>query len=105
MTILNFIILSLATWRVANLFVHEEGPFHIFSHLREWSGIHYDDNGNKIVPERFFAELLSCIWCFSMWAGAFWVLFWWFLPIIAIFFAVWPALSAAAILFDKFAKE
>lgn len=50
------------------MFVREEGPGNIFQRIREKCGILYHDNGVTIVPERFTAKLLDCVWCFSVWA-------------------------------------
>lgn len=102
MTPLDFVILCLATWRVSVLFSKEEGPFDVFKRLREKTGIQHDDNGEVLmIPHKFFAELLSCVWCTSIWVGAFWGLFWLALPNVCIAFAILFAFSSAAILIDR----
>lgn len=84
MDIITFLVLSLAVWRVSSLVTKEDGPFEIFADIRAKGG-----------------ELLNCLWCFSIWGGlvvfvayAFWpvVVFWACLPL---------ALSAAAIVVDR----
>lgn len=71
MTIFLFLILSLATWRISALFTRETGPLHIFERLRKKVGIVHDADGKvMIIPSHFLPELLSCVWCFSIWAAA-----------------------------------
>lgn len=98
---LTIIIAILATWRLSAMLSHETGPFNVFVSLREFAGIVHDDDGKKtVVPESFFAELLDCVWCVSVWIGGAVaiglylcpVLFWLLLPF---------ALSAGAILFER----
>lgn len=74
MNLFSFLIYGLATWRVASLFVNEAGPGNVFLRIRQWAGIEHDDDGNKtIIPDTFFAGVLSCVWCASLWAAMFWV--------------------------------
>lgn len=102
MTPLEFTILSLATWRLSSLLTREDGPFYIFRRLRELNGIVHDEDGNAIVvPERFFALLLSCSWCVSIWVAFFVVLFWYIMPGVLFIVSLVLALSAIAIFVDK----
>jgi len=67
----SLIILVLATWRLTSLFVAEDGPFRIFYRLREWTGVIHNNDGNVIgCEDSFFAGLLSCFWCMSIWTAA-----------------------------------
>lgn len=50
------LILGLANWRIASLFALEDGPFNIFERIRQLPGLQ---------------ELLSCLWCTSVWTGFF----------------------------------
>lgn len=98
---LVFLMLSLATWRLATMLVHEAGPAHIFLKLRSRMGIVPDENGEPLmVPDRFAPQLLSCVWCMSVWTGLGWVAFWLVLPRISIYFVAVFATSAVAILMD-----
>lgn len=102
MTAVEFLILALATFRVSSLFVKETGPGRLFLKLREGFGIVHDqDDKILIVPETFLAGIFSCVWCFSIWAGAFWGIFYHFSPDITLGAATIFALSAAAILTEK----
>ena len=100
--IIHFLLLSLATWRIASLFTSEDGPFGIFRKLRDKVGIVHDENGDVcIVPDKFWCELLSCIWCFSVWVGWGMVALYIFLPNIAIYFSVWLSLSTISIMVNE----
>lgn len=98
---LTFIIAILATWRLSAMLSYEAGPFDVFVSIREKAGIAHDDDGRKISDDgSFFAELLDCVWCVSVWIGGavaiglffYPVLFWLLLPF---------ALSAGAIIVEK----
>lgn len=101
MNFLTLFILGLATWRLSALLSKEAGPFHIFEKLRELAGIQHDADGNVLmIPSKFFAELLSCVWCTSVWVGAFWAIFWMILPVVSLYVALLFALSTIAIIAD-----
>jgi len=96
------LIYSLGTWRVASLFVNEHGPGNIFNRIRELAGIRHDENGQIfMIPETFFAGLLSCVWCASLWVAGFWVVLDWIFPAVAIKLGAICAISAGAILVEK----
>ena len=96
MTIVEFVVFGLATWRIASLLVDEPGPFKIFIRIRELTGIKHDADGNPLlIPNGFFSEVLSCVFCASIWIGLFWTLAQ-FVPF-AFYFALPFALSALAI--------
>lgn len=94
----DLIVYILAVWRIANLFVNESGPLHIFMKLREWAGIRHDDTGVPMeIPDNFSAQVLSCTWCFSIWVGFFLTAFWLISPEWSLKFAVPFAFSAGAV--------
>lgn len=71
--LLALVVCGLATWRISSLFVSEEGPFEMFTNIRKRCGVHIFANSDpdiSIVPDNQgqLARLLSCIWCFSVWA-------------------------------------
>jgi hypothetical protein len=102
MTFLTFSVLGLATWRIASLLVNEAGPFHIFTKIRKLVGIQHDSNEKVlIVPDRFLAGVLSCVWCCSIYIGFFWLIVWLILPVPAFWVACGFALSALAIVINK----
>lgn len=98
----ELITFSLATWRIASLFVREDGPFFVFRWLRERTGIQHDQDGTVfMIPETFAAGLLSCIWCSSVWIAGFWIALWFFFPDAVVLCALPFAVSGGAILLDN----
>lgn len=102
MDFLTLAVLALATWRISVMLVREAGPFFVFKKIRELTGIAHDPDGNVLkVPDTFFAGLLSCVWCTSVWVGALWTLEWYLSNGIMFWVAVPFSLSAGAIVFDR----
>jgi hypothetical protein len=100
---MTYLILALATWRISALLTKEAGPFHVFEKLRELAGITHDsDGGVQMIPSKFFAELLSCVWCASIWVASGWVILYVLVPDIAFMLAFPLALSTIAIFVDRF---
>ena len=96
------ILLGLANWRLASLLAKESGPFHIFKKLRELTGIKHDQQSVVFsVPEKFWAELISCVWCTSVWTGIFWAVLFFVSPKIAIILALPLALSSVAVVIES----
>lgn len=72
------IISTVAVWRLCNLLQYEEGPFEIFTKFRDRIGLTkvsdlplneqllYSDK-EFIHDGNFFAKLVECIWCLSIW--------------------------------------
>lgn len=99
---MELLIYGLATWRIASLFVNEAGPGDIFLHIRSWAGISHDENKKPaMIPDGFFPGILSCVWCCSIWAGAFWALLACFAPLLALPIASVFAFSTLAILIQE----
>lgn len=98
MNILEIIVLGLACWRLASLVCQEDGPFKMFRRVREKVGIsHYPDGNICEIPDRFLCNLLSCVWCFSVWVSGGLVVAYIFLPTITIYFVLWLSLSTITI--------
>ena len=97
MSLMQFFIASLATYRISLLFTKESGPAWIFRKLRR-----------SPKPKSATAEWLSCIFCFSMTASAFvCAVLWWtgFRLHAGDWFQTWCAFSAVSILINqKFTK-
>jgi hypothetical protein len=97
---LRLIVAAIATWRLSNLFVHEDGPLDVFRKLRDVLGAYI--LGDDDQPLTTLGRLFSCVWCLSVWIGA---------ALTAISFsALWVlalpfALSAAAIWIDEYAND
>jgi hypothetical protein len=89
MKIIDFIVMGIATYRLALLLTQERGPFDVFLRIRALTGIEHDDGGVPyMIPERFWSRLLSCVWCSSVWIGFG----------ITIIYYIFPALSIAVLL-------
>lgn len=102
MTIFEFVIFGLATWRVSSLLVNEGGPGNIFVKLRTIAGIEHDQEGiATIIPEGFFSGILSCIWCCSMWVALFWVAFYIVFPELAMYSGIVFGVSTLAIVIER----
>jgi hypothetical protein len=97
--LLEILVLALATWRLASLLAHEDGPFRIFDRLRELLGVAYAPDGQRFGTN-WFAKGVVCLYCCSVWFGAIltglyfiWSDVWWLLlPL---------ALSAAAVIIEE----
>lgn len=97
MTIGDALIISLASFRVIRLVVYDK----IFAFFREqfWDA-RETENGVVLTkpargPRRTIADLLSCPWCFGVWASAM-VTFFYFLTPIALFPTIFLALAGVA---------
>lgn len=101
MIALDFFILGMATWRITSLLVREQGPWNIFERIRELSGIIHDEDGNVLaIPDNFFADVLSCVWCCSIWVAFGWSIVFFIYPVIT-WVAIPFALSSITIFLDK----
>ena len=63
----NFLILTLATWRLSSLLAEEEGPFGVLGKFRKFAGVIF--NGTTFEGTNTFSEGLICMWCNSVWIG------------------------------------
>lgn len=68
------IILAFATWRISSLLAREDGPFDVFSRIRNFIGVVYYDNEN-CTPKNVLARGIICVWCNSIWVSAVMALF------------------------------
>lgn len=99
MELTSLLIFGLATWRISSLLVNEAGPGNVFLKLRNLFGFSHDKSKNKaIIPDGFFGELFSCIWCCSLWVGLGWTGIYSFFPILALVLAAPFAFSTVAVL-------
>jgi hypothetical protein len=97
-TTADLLLITLATFRVIRLVVYDK----IFAFFREQF---FDANpvaGGEIVltkppygPRRTLADLVSCPWCFGMWAAAM-VTFFYFLTPYTFYLVLFLAISAVA---------
>ena len=91
MNFFEFILASLAVWRFSHLISAEDGPFGLIAWLRGKAGT------------GFWGTLFDCHYCLATWIA---------IPFAILLggtrwqkFLLWPALSAAAILLNRFADH
>ena len=92
---LDFVILALATWRLASLFANESGPFHIFKTFREWICNNHPGIG----------EGLTCEWCNSVWFGTLITLAYLWGGVIVVWICTPLALSTITIMLKYFRER
>ena len=66
---MRFLIYALATWRLSHMLACERGPFDVFGKLRAVAGVGYEADGS-LVAETEAAQLITCVWCNSVWVAA-----------------------------------
>lgn len=99
----EIIIYSLAAWRIANMLVNELGPFDLFVRIREVANIQHDEDGYPhMIPDNVLAGILSCVWCCSIWVAGGFVFVSLFFPVITLKVATVFAISAGAIVIDRY---
>lgn len=100
-SVINFIILGLATYRTSNMMadVYQGGPWDILNKIRHLLGVRYDATSN-VYGETMIARGILCVFCNSVWIGAFFALLYILLPTISIMVALPLALSGLAIYLD-----
>ena len=106
MQISQLFVYGLAIWRATSMLVSEDGPWFIFRRLRGATGIVHDENGAVLmVPDGFLAQLLSCVWCASVWVSATWVGLIVLQPKIMGVISAILALSTVAIMVEKWVRK
>lgn len=97
LTLLDFTLMTLASWRLTRLFVYDS----ITKWFREQFydvkkvGKGYTLEKPKFGARRTIADLLTCPWCFGMWAGTS-VVFFYLLTPYAVYIALFLSISAVA---------
>lgn len=100
------LIFSMATWRIAYMFVKETGPGDVFLKIREGVGIRHDDLKRPfLVPDGFLPGLFSCVWCCSVWVGILWLIIDLLSPWVALRLATAFSFSTGAILIESYLER
>lgn len=82
------LLIGLASWRLAHLFILEDGPWLVFERIRRLVGV-------KPGPiEGFLPQLFTCMWCFTVWTTIFSYLLWRIEPV-AVMIVAAAAIAAA----------
>lgn len=95
-SLIDLLILSLAVWRWASFLAREEGPFYIFTTVRHWLGVRYNEK-SEMVATNHWAEGALCLWCNSMWFALLFEFCYAWYPAYTVWVLLPFALSAAAI--------
>ena len=66
----DFILLSLATFRLIRLFVYDKVSLFVREYFAD----------EKSGPKKTIGDLLGCPWCFGVWAGTLLVFFYYVMP-------------------------
>jgi len=100
---IEFLILGLATWRISSLLVQEDGPGDVFMRIRELAGISHDQNKDPLaIPDGFWPNLLSCVWCLSLWMATLIFIAYLVFPKITVTICTPFALSSTAIIVNRY---
>lgn len=93
---LAVILAAFATYRLGYMFSQEDGPFDLFVWYR-----------SKVLKPQWFAVGLRCLYCVSFWTGLLLGSLLVRLGYITLYdlLLVWPALSGAAVVLDKYWKR
>jgi len=107
MTIVSFLIIALAVWRVSNMFADtdQSGPGEILDWLRALAGVKYADDNLPYWKSGSFAAGLMCVRCSSVWFGFIAGICYIANSHLTVLVALPFALSGAAILLQERLKE
>ena len=83
----QYVLISLAVWRLTHLLNAEDGPWQVLARLR------------KLVGAGFWGNLMDCFYCLSLWISA--PFAWWLGGTWAERLLSWLAVSGAAILLER----
>lgn len=104
MTLIEFLIMALAVFRLSSLLADERGPYGVFSRLRLWAGeVILRDNTRSGTNE--FARGLVCTWCNSVWLGVMVGVGYYFQPYWVLWGCLPLALSGAAVVVNSAVGE
>lgn len=112
MTLVEFIVIALATWRIAN-FIYDDkwsGPFDILHRIRYVLGVRYDDMSRKAVAAQPrwrvpIAEMHLCIYCMSVWYGLAITVLWLLIPTVTFMVALPFAIATMVALLQRFTQH
>jgi hypothetical protein len=97
LTLVDFTLITLASWRLIRLFVYDA----LTKFIREqFYDVEKAGKGFTLVkpatgPRRTLADLFSCAWCFGMWAAASVTFFYLLFPIVQ-YIVIFLAISVVA---------
>lgn len=98
MTLLDFIVLALASARIANLLADTEqsGPWGLLNKLRYRMGVRFDEYSMP-YGTNMLAALSLCVYCSGIWIGALATIAWFVAPQIAFWLSMPFAIGSVII--------
>lgn len=106
---MSFFIIALAVARISILLVKEDGPFDVFLKIRERAGVivmlNTADGSTITYGDNVFSQILSCVWCASIYVGFLFAALFYLNPVWAELISLPFALSMAAILVDNYLDQ
>ena len=99
-SLIDLLILGLATWRLSSLLVNEDGPWEILARMRVAVGIRYDQQSQPYATT-VLSELISCVFCVSIWMGLLLSAGYWLNARLTILVMSPFALSAMAVIIER----
>lgn len=100
----DFVVLSLATWRLTSLVVKEDGPWDFLARLRHGVGVRYNENSTAFGLNVVGAAV-ACMWCASVWVGAAVCILYLLSRTTTLILCLPLALSAAALIVERMARH
>lgn len=103
MNIIAIVIIPLAVWRISNMLSDYEqvGPFDILHKIRIRTGMYYDQWSQPMYKSGSFADMMSCVYCNSIWLGIVFTILWLVNQEVTIIVSLPFALSAMAIIIEE----
>jgi len=105
-SVFEWLILAIATWRLSHLLVSEDGPFDILFRFRKLIGFQVspsyplDETDFEWLPQNKLAELFACVWCISIWIGLGFYVGFMITPTTTLYVALPLSLSAIAVVIN-----
>lgn len=99
MTLVEFLVLGLATWRTSSLLAEESWPWDVGDKLRRAIGVRYDEESFPYGKNEL-ARQVMCVWCITPWVGLVWTVAWLLWPRVTFVVALPLALSTVAVVMN-----
>lgn len=99
---MDYLILTLATYRLSSLLATESGPLSLLVRFRLLVGVATDEHGSPFGTNNFATGLI-CVWCSSIWIGAALVVIY-YLWTGVIWLCLPLALSTGTIMIDRYVR-
>ncbi len=90
MHLLDVVMIGVAAWRISVFVTSGAGPWDMMLRVREAFGVVHDLDGDiESRPVAGMGKLITCVWCFSLYAVAILGAVWHLEPSIVMLFAAW----------------